>query len=185
MHDELHGFCGVFEHFTRCLAGAAEDDAHRDRPGEDPDVVGVVHRSERIVDDVENKARKHFADAARRRQAFVGRGKRNDRGPEEARDNRDCSGAEGRDHVEHKDGLDLRGFVGDAVVRNRAHDEHEDENGRNALEGRHENRAEEARVVRSFGRSPGKENAEDEADENLLHERGFEERSRKAEEGSE
>ena len=75
----------------------------------------------------------------------------------------------------------MNGFAQVTSARNRAHDEDEDEDRGDALQGRDEDRAEKARGLGEFGRRKAENAAENETYENLLDERCLQKRHGKAE----
>ena len=73
---------------------------------------------------------------------------------------------------------------GHGRIRNRARHEHEDEDGGDALEGRHEDLAENADVLRGRGPDEGERGAQNERDENLPDERAVNDRLGKPEDAA-
>ena len=75
----------------------------------------------------------------------------------------------------------MDGFAQVAAAGDRTHDEHEDENRGDALQGRDEDSPEKARGLGEFGRREAEKTAENETYENLLDEGSLQKRHGKAE----
>ena len=86
-----------------------------------------------------------------------------------------------RDEINEDDGLDVDGFAQVSAAGDRTHDEHEDENRGDALQGRDEDGPEKARGLGEFGRREAEKTAENETYENLLDEGSLQKRHGKAE----
>ena len=180
-NDEFHGAGGVLQNLAGFVRPLAKNQTHGDGPGENADVVGRGERVEGIVDEIEDERPKHVADAARSVHFRALRDELDRGRKHEARRHGDQGRGEVRDEVDEDDGLDVNGFAQVASARDRTHDEHEDEDRSDALQGRDEDRAEEARGLGKFGRREAENAAENETYENLLDERCLQKRHGKAE----
>ena len=180
-NDEFHGAGSVLQNFARLVRPLAKNQTHGDGPGENADVVGRSERVEGIVDEIEDERTEHVADAARSIHFRTLGNELDLGGKHEARRHGDERRGEVRGEINEDDGLDVDGFAQVAAAGDRTHDEHEDENRGDALQGRDEDGPEKARGLGEFGRREAEKTAENETYENLLDEGSLQKRHGKAE----
>ena len=125
---------------------------------------------ERVVDDVEDEVVNDLDDAARRSDRRIGDNQMQRRREGKGECNRDDGREEGRDDVEAHDGLQ-RCACADGALRHGVHDQDEDEDRCDALQGADEDIAEHGDDGDGGGRIKRDEDADDESDRDELDER--------------
>ena len=147
-------------------------DAREHSPCEDADVVRRHDGVQRVVDDAQDEVVQNFDDAARRRHLRRGDGEMERRREEKRVADGDHRGQEGADDVEAHDGAHRSAGVR-VLLRHGVHDEHEDENGRDALERLYEEVAEDGDRRNDLRQGNGDDDAEDESDGDELDQGSF------------
>ena len=147
-------------------------DAREYRPCEDADVIRRHDGVQRVVDDAQDEVVQDLDDAAWRRHFRRGDGEVERRREEERVGDSDQRSEKGTDDVESHDGA--HGSAGVRVLlRHGVHDEHEDENGRDALERLYEEVAEDGDRRNDLRQGNGDDDAEDESDGDELDQGSF------------
>ena len=147
-------------------------DAREHSPCEDADVVRRHDGVQRVVDDAQDEVVQNFDDAARRRHLRRGDGEMERRREEKRVADGDHRGEERADDVEAHDGA--HGSAGVRVLLcHGIHDEHEDENGSDALERLYEEVAEDGDRRNDLRQGNGDDDAEDESDGDELDQGSF------------
>ena len=145
-------------------------DAGKAGPAEDTDVVRRCQRVNRVVDNRENQVVQDLDDAGRRRELRIGDLQVQSRREGERECDSDERSAERREDVEAHNRL--HGSAGIRILLSQSvHDEHEDEDRCDALEGTDEEIAEHRDGRYSLRRSQRNDDADDETSSNQLDER--------------
>ena len=168
-YDLRHDDGEVAHRVLRGRACFLESDPCEDAPCKDADVVRACDCVNWVVDDVQDEVVHDLDDTARRCDVCVRDDEMERRweGEGESDSNDGCE--EGRDDVEAHDGLQCRPRA-DGTLRHRVHDENEDEDRRDTLQGTDEDIAEHGDDGNDGGRD---ENTDDESDRDELDERCF------------